>query len=135
MANFNYCAVQLGCRLSSDPVLRTTPNGVNVVSFSVAVNRRVGQGQVSDFYNVVAWRNTADFVSKYFKKGMSCFITGSIINKNWSDQHGIKHFGFEIVADQVHFVDSKSSGSANVDPGTGELVELDPNEPLPFDSQ
>lgn len=134
MSNFNFSSIQIGGRFVRDPELRVTPTGISVTSFTVAVNRRVGSSQVTDFYNCVAWRNTADFVTNYFKKGMSCFITGSIINKNWNDNNGIKHFGFEIVADQVHFVDSKSTGSATVDPGTGELVELDPNEPLPFNT-
>ena len=71
MSNFNFNKVILGGRLTADPELKQTPNGVAVVSFSIAVNRRFGSGgqQQTDFFNVTAWRATAEFVSRYFHKG------------------------------------------------------------------
>lgn len=132
MSNFNFSSIQIGGRFVRDPELRTTPTGISVTSFTVAVNRRVGSSQVTDFYNCVAWRNTADFICKYFKKGMAAFLVGSLINKNWNDEHGIKHFSFEIVVDSCHFIDNKEPQCGAVNPSTGELVELDPDEPLPF---
>lgn len=141
MANFNYNKIELGGRLVVDPQLRTTPNGTSVATFSIAVNRRTAAGkeQVADFFNVVAWRNTADFVSKYFKKGNSCFITGSVYNKKWKDQNGTEHYGIEIVADEVFFVDSKSESSGNINNVDGQaasshpdLTPLDPDAKLPF---
>lgn len=127
MSNFNYNNVQLGCRLTGDPILRTTPNGVNVASFSVAINTRKNGEQQAEFFNVVAWRNVADFVAKYFKKGSSAFITGELHNRKWKDQNGTEHYGIEILATNVHFVDSRDSGAPEP-----QLAPLDPEEPLPF---
>ncbi|MEE0969596.1 MAG: single-stranded DNA-binding protein [Clostridia bacterium] len=112
MANLNLNKVILGGRLSSDPELKTTQSGLSVVSFSVAVNRKTKQGeeQKADFFNVTAWRQTAEFVSRYFKKGSSICIVGVLQNSSWTDQNGQKHSRTDIVADEVMFVDSKSEG-------------------------
>ncbi len=117
MANFNFNKVILGGRLTADPELKTTQSGIAVVSFSIAVNRRYtkgAQGQSeTDFFNVTAWRQTAEFVSRYFRKGSSICITGSIQNSTWTDQQNVKHYRTDIVADEVMFVDSRSeSGSS-----------------------
>ena len=105
MANFNLNKVIVGGRLTADPELKTTPNGVSVVSFSVAVNRKVGKDKepVTDFLNVVAWRGTADFVSKYFRKGSSICVVGSLQVRKWQDKDGGNRYATEIVADEVHF--------------------------------
>lgn len=117
MANFNFNKVILGGRLTGDPELKQTANGVYVCSFSVAVNRRYqsqnaenGQSQ-ADFINVVAWRQSAEFVHKYFRKGSSICIVGSIQTRTWTDQQGQKRYATEVVADEINFVDSKSEGS------------------------
>ena len=118
MANFNFNKVILGGRLTADPELKQTPNGVPVVSFSIAVNRNYrskdAQQQQADFFNVTAWRATAEFVSRYFRKGSSIFIIGSIQNRTWTDQQGIKRYATDIIADEVQFVDSRgeSQGSS-----------------------
>lgn len=116
MANFNLNKVILGGRLTADPELKQTQSGIAVVSFSIAVNRRYSKDSSSqnetDFFNVTAWRQTAEFVSRYFRKGSSICITGSIQNRNWTDQQGQKHYRTDIVADEVMFVDSRSD-SAN----------------------
>ena len=113
MANFNFNKVILGGRLTADPELKQTPNGVAVVSFSIAVNRRARSGEqpVADFFNVTAWRGTAEIVSRYFHKGSSICVVGSIQNRSWTDQNGQKRYATDIIADEVQFVDSRSEGS------------------------
>ena len=117
MANFNFNKVILGGRLTADPELKTTQSGIAVVSFSVAVNRRYtknsAQQNETDFFNVTAWRQTAEFVSRYFKKGSSICVVGTIQNNKWTDQQGATRYRTDIVADEVMFVDSRSeSGSS-----------------------
>lgn len=116
MANFNFNKVILGGRLTADPELRSTPNGVQVTTFSVAVNRRYTsaneQQPQADFINVVAWRQQAEFVSRYFRKGSSICVVGSLQTRSWTDQNGQKRYATEVVADEINFVDSKGEGPA-----------------------
>ena len=116
MANFNFNKVMLGGRLTADPELKQTQSGIPVASFSIAVNRRFGAKDGSqpqaDFFNVTAWRATAEFVSRYFKKGSSIFVVGTIQNRSWTDPQGVKHYATDIVADEVSFVDSRNEGPA-----------------------
>ena len=114
MANFNLNKVILGGRLTADPELKQTQSGVAVVSFSIAVNRRFAgkeAPQQNDFFNVTAWRATAEFVTRYFKKGSSICVIGSIQNRTWTDQQGQKRYATDIVADEVMFVDSRQESS------------------------
>ena len=114
MANFNFNKVILGGRLTADPELKQTQSSIPVVSFSIAVNRRYQSKdapQQTDFFNITAWRNTAEFVSKYFRKGSSICVTGSIQNRTWTDQQGQKRYATDIVADEVMFVDSRQENS------------------------
>lgn len=110
MASFNFCKVIVGGRITAEPELKTTPSGIAVTSFSVAVNRRSSGNQESqaDFFNVTAWRQTAEFVTNYFHKASSICIVGTLQNRTWTDQQGQKRFATDIVADEVHFVDAKS---------------------------
>lgn len=112
MANFNLNKVILGGRLTADPVLKTTPSGISVTSFTVAVNRRFGgkngEDAQADFFNVTAWRQTAEFITRYFRKASSICVVGSIQTRTWMDQNGQKRFATEIVADEAYFVDAKS---------------------------
>ena len=116
MANFNFNKVILGGRLTADPELKQTQSGIAVVSFSVAVNRRFSknatQQSETDFFNVTAWRQTAEFVSRYFKKGSSICVVGSIQTRTWQDQQGQKRYATEVVADEAMFVDSKNEGGS-----------------------
>lgn len=109
------CAVIMG-RLTADPELRTTASGISVTSFSVAVDRsfvRAGEERQTDFINVVAWRQTADFVTRFFRKGSMIAVQGSIQTRNYEDKNGNKRTAFEIVADNVSFCGSKAeSGTA-----------------------
>ncbi len=117
MANFNFNKVILGGRLTADPELKQTQTGIAVVSFSIAVNRRFTKGAAqqneTDFFNVTAWRQTAEFVSRYFRKGSSICVVGTIQNSTWTDQQNTKHYRTDIVADEVMFVDSRSDSSAS----------------------
>lgn len=119
MANFNFNKAIIGGRLTANPELKTTASGVAVVSFSVAVSRRYtseGAERQTDFINCVAWRQNAEFVSKFFKKGSSICVVGQIQTRSWDDQSGSKRYATEVVVDEVLFVDSKGETS-NVAPG------------------
>lgn len=115
MANLNFNKIILGGRLTSAPELKQTQSGVPVCSFSVAVNRRAkaGEERVADFFNVTAWRATAELVSKYFTKGSSILVVGTLQNRSWTDQNGQKHYATDIVADEVSFVDSRAESDAH----------------------
>ena len=113
MSNLNLNKVVLAGRLTSDPELKQTPTGISVVSFSLAINRRRGRNdqgdaqQQTDFINLVAWRQTAEFISKYFRKGSALCVTGSIQTRSWTDQQGQKRYATEVVVDEAMFVDSR----------------------------
>ena len=97
-------------RLTRDPELRSTGNGTAVTSFSIAVDRDFkGQGgeKETDFIDVVAWRSTAEFVSKYFTKGRMVVVEGRLQIRDWQDRDGNKRRSAEVVADNVYFGDSK----------------------------
>lgn len=107
-------AVIMG-RLTADPELRTTGNGISVTSFTVAVDRnyqKPGQERQADFINVVAWRQTAEFISRYFRKGQMIAVQGSIQTRNYEDSNGIKRTAVEIVAEKVSFCGSKAETGA-----------------------
>jgi single-strand DNA-binding protein len=115
MSCLNLNKVVLAGRLTNDPELKQTPSGVSVLSFTLAVNRRYaskneqGESQTqADFISVVAWRNTAEFIARYFKKGSAICITGSIQTRSWQDQQGQRRYATEVVADEAMFVDSRS---------------------------
>ena len=110
MANFNLNKVILGGRLTADVELKTTPSGVSVCTFSLAVNRKYQKEgeQTADFINCVAWRTTAEFISKYFHKGNSLCIMGNIQTRSYTDKDGIKRSVTEVIVDEAMFVDSKS---------------------------
>ncbi len=149
MANLSLNKVILCGRLTADPELKTTPNGISVVSFTLAVNRRYRSSdanaqaqQTADFINCVAWRQTAEFISRYFKKGSSLCITGSIQVRKWTDQQGQNRYSTEVVVDEAMFVDSRSespaaSGSYTSDtystPGAADTFsEIKGDDDLPF---
>lgn len=120
MSCLNLNKVILAGRLTNDPELKQTATGVSVLSFTVAVNRRYaskndqGESQTqADFISVVAWRNTAEFIAKYFRKGSAICLTGSIQTRTWQDQQGQKRYATEIVADEAMFVDSRSESNSN----------------------
>ncbi len=116
MANFNFNKVILGGRLTADPELRQTQSGIAVTSFSIAISRRTAKGaesaeQTADFINCVAWRATAEFITKFFRKGSSICVTGSLQTRNWTDANGQKRYATEVLIDEANFVDSKSDSA------------------------
>ena len=108
--------VVLTGRLTGQPELKTTPNGISVCTFGIAVDRayKKGEEKETDFLNVVAWRERGEFVSKWFKKGSLIGIEGSIQTRKYQDKDGNNRTAFEIVANNVHFIESKRSADVNV---------------------
>lgn len=107
-------------RLTRDPELRRTQSGTAVTSFSLAVDRdfksQSGEKE-TDFIDIVAWRNTADFVSKYFSKGRMAVVEGRLQIRDWVDKDGGKRRSAEVVADNVYFGDSKRDGDSGTSGG------------------
>ena len=110
-------------RLVRDPELRRTQAGIAVTSFRIAVDRdyqsRDGGEKQADFIDIVAWRNTAEFVSKYFTKGRMAVVSGRLQMRDWTDKDGNKRTSAEVVADNVYFGDSKRDGAAPAQGGSG----------------
>ena len=123
-------------RLTHAPELKTTQNGVSVLSFSLAVDRRFrGQNneKVTDFINCVAWRGTAEFISKFFAKGDLIAITGEIQTRDYTDRDGNKRTAFEVIADEAHFCGGKNNNGAGANTETADFTELtDFDGDLPF---
>lgn len=146
-------AVLMG-RLTADPELRHTGNDIAVTSFTLAVDRnysRAGTEKQTDFIDIVCWRQTAEFASKYFHKGQLVAVKGTIQTRSYTDNQGVKRKAFEIVADNVYFAESKRdsySSSNNTDfsgdrqepakpqqgspADNGDFVEIDGDDDLPF---
>ena len=95
--------------LTADPELKQSTNGVSVCSFNIAVNRKYNKDEV-DFITIVAWRQQAEFVCKYFKKGQAIVICGSIQTRSYTDKQGNKRYATEVVADEVSFAGNAPSG-------------------------
>ncbi len=108
-------AILMG-RLTADPELRKTPSDVSVTTFTLAVDRNYGKGndRATDFINCVAWRQEAEFISRYFSKGRLMAVEGSIQTRNYEDKNGNKRTAVEVVVDRAHFGgDSKGSSSGS----------------------
>ena len=135
--------------LCADPELKQTQTGVSVCSFSIGVTRRYknAEGKYdSDFFNIVTWRQTAKFVTKYFKKGKSICVVGSLQQRSWTDQQQQKRYTVEVVADEVSFIGKNDSGeqtetqaepAANTvpsynSPPAANFEDLAENDDLPF---
>ena len=102
-------------RLTRDPEMRSTQSGTPVVSFTLAVDRDFspkGEEKQTDFIDIVAWRGTAEFVSKWFRKGQLVAVAGRLQSRKWEDRDGNKRVSFEVVADEVHFAEKKSDGAS-----------------------
>ena len=112
--------VVLTGRLTADPELKTTANGIPVTTFSIAVNRnyRAGEQQQTDFINIVAWRQRAEFITKYFKKGSLIGIEGSIQTRRYQDKDGNNRTIFEVVVNNAQFVESKRDGATTNEPAS-----------------
>lgn len=107
--------------LTADPEFKTTPSGVPVTTFSIAVGRRFAKESdevKADFFNIIAWRQTAEFVSKFFNKGKSIVVVGSIQNRSYTTQDGQKRYITEIIADECTFAGNTASGQNEAQNGS-----------------
>lgn len=133
-------------RLTRDPELRRTQNGTAVAGFALAVDRDYKNAdgtKETDFIEVVAWRSSAEFVSKYFAKGRMAVVEGRLQIRDWQDKDGNKRRNAEVVADNVYFGDSKKEGdpsggykaagkAVDVEPEAGDFAEIEDEEDWPF---
>lgn len=138
-------------RLTKDPELRyTNVNNTAVCSFTLAVDRRFskqGEEKQADFFNIVAWRKTAEFCSKYFSKGLKVAVVGSLQNRTWDDNEGKRHYITEVISDEVYFAESRRNDSSAPSyrqpepsfaaPPSGEqqdsgFYQIDEDDELPF---
>lgn len=127
--------VVLTGRLTADPELKYTQNNVSVCSFTIAVERRYRQGEErqSDFINIVAWRQTAEFVSKHFSKGSMIGVEGSIQTRRYVDKEtGKNRNAFEVVANNAQFVESKRPDANVSNEIPSEFIPVDDGGDLPF---
>lgn len=102
-------------RLTADPELRQTTSGISTCRFRIAIDRGfkskdTGERQ-ADFINITAWRQTAEFVSRYFSKGKMIIVEGSLRNNDYTDQNGVKHYSMDVQADNVSFGESKNASA------------------------
>lgn len=116
-------------RICKDLELKYTPSNVAVTSFSIAVDRRF-QRDKTDFINIVAWRNTAEFICKYFSKGQMINIVGSLQVRTYDGKDGKKVYVTEVVADEVNFCGDKAQGQADNVPD--DFAEVQSDDDLPF---
>lgn len=151
MASFNKL-ILIG-NLTADPEVKQTQTGTSVCSFNIAVNRRFAKEgeQNVDFITVVAWRERAEFVGKFFKKGKPILVCGQLQSRTWADRDGLRRVAWECVADEITFVSSKDEQSGEnaspareqtsylpeaytdkKSPSTTEFEAVDVDEPLPF---
>lgn len=108
-------------RLTRDPEFRQTTSGVPVCRITIAIDRpfRKDQEKQADFINVTCWRATAEFVSRYFTKGKMIIVEGSLRNNDYTDNNGVKHYSYEVQADNVSFGESKGASQGGGNFGSG----------------
>ena len=120
MASFN--KVILMGRLTADPEAKQTTSGLAVTSFTLAVDRKgkTGEDKQCDFITIVAWRQTAEFICRYFKKGQAILVCGELQTRSWQDNNGNKRYATEVVASEVTFCESKKDGEGNNTPSNNQ---------------
>ena len=132
-------------RLTAEPELKHTPNGVAACKFRIAVERsfaRAGEEHKADFIDIVTWRKTAEFVCKYFGKGSLIAVNGSLQTRNYEDKNGNRRTAYEVVADNVHFPGEKTENKpkpfgpattpVDINSGPDDFAVIDSEEDLPF---
>lgn len=142
--SLNLNKVVLCGRLTATPELKQTTSGVSTTNFTLAVNRKYSKEkeQQADFISIVAWRQTAEFITKYFDKGNAICITGSIQTRSWETSKGEKRYATDVVADEAYFVDGKQATENAFDdkdeqeyqpkPVEPKFETISAEEPLPF---
>ena len=127
-------AILMG-RLTSDPELKTTNSGVSVTRFNIAVDRRFqkqGEEKQTDFISIQAWRQTAEFICRYFHKGSMIALRGSIQTNRYEDKDGNKRTSFEVVTDEVSFCGSKAESESKSNTADVDFEEIPVSDDLPF---
>ena len=126
--------VTLMGRLTAAPELKSTNSGTSVTAFCIAVDRRFQKDgdKQADFINCVAWRNTAEFIAKYFGKGDMIAVTGEIQTRKYTDKNGNNRVAVEVVIDNASFCGGKNNGDTVAEPPRGNFTEYDNNDDLPF---
>ena len=127
-------------RICAEPELKHTPNGIAVTSFTIANDQGSGEKKKTSFIDVVAWRGTAELICKWFRKGSMIIVQGAIQTRSYTDSQGNKRKAFEIVAENVHFAESKRDGGNNIpstlpqfaSQDTGDFEEIPTDDDLPF---
>lgn len=122
-------------RLTKDPELRQTQGGIAVTSFTLAVDDGFGDNKKTLFIDIVCWRHTAEFVAKWFVKGMMCAVVGKLSVRDWVDKDNQKRRTYEVVAENVYFTEGKKSGEApRPTPPASDFAELEDDDTgdLPF---
>ena len=129
----NLNKVILAGRLTANPELKQTQTGLSVCTFRVAVNRKAKSGEhpEADFFNVTSWRNTAEFISKYFSKGQAICIVGSLHNNKWKDSQGNDRITTEIITESADFVESKAEQNAAQPSSYGQQTVYNPYVEVP----
>ena len=136
--SLNLNKVILAGRLTAKPELKATPSGLSVTSFNLAVDRKVAKDaeKKTDFIGVVAWRQTAEFICKFFDKGSAICITGNIQTRTYEDKDKKKVYVTEVIAEEANFVESKgtqgTTQSASQTTENANFVEVKEDEDLPF---
>ncbi len=120
MANINFAKVILGGRLTAKPELKTTQSGMELTTFTIAVNRKNGTNNVTDYFNVTAWGKLATRVTQFFDKGSCIVVDGSLQNRTFEDKNGNKRTVTEVKSNEVYFVDSKAEKQSYAQPTQGE---------------
>lgn len=134
MANFNFNKSFLGGRITNDVELKETVGGASVCKFSIAVNRdfKNANGEYeTDFIDCVAWRDTAEFIAKYFRKGSAIFVEGSLQKRKWEDDEGRTRYATDLVVSNAKFVDSKDE-AAPASKKKPTLQAMDDDIEIPF---
>ena len=128
-------AILMG-RLTRDPEVRYSASGVAVARFTLAVDRRFvkqGEQRQADFINIVAFRQTAEFVGKYFVKGQLAAVVGSIQTRSWDGEDGQKRYATEVIANEVHFCgDKRDSEKQKSKPQEDDFIPVEDDSGLPF---
>ena len=133
MATLQLNEVRLCGRLTADVELKQTASGTPVCSFSIAINRKVAKDkpQKADFIDCVAWRGTAEFITTYFKKGSSIYISGSLEKRYWTDNNDQKRYVTEVIVEKAEFVDNKADETPSFVPDVN-FEDVKEDEDLPF---
>jgi single-strand DNA-binding protein len=138
MANLNINKVILGGRITADIEQQATPNGVAVAKFTIATNRRGSKDGATDFIDCVAWRQTAEFIAKYFGKGSSICIVGELQKRSYKAKDGTTRYITEVNVNEAYFVDSKSDAAQAEQTPTYSTAtapsfeDMKPDDDLPF---